>query len=93
MKLSRALKRTINYSIEVPAGTTTVPDIKAISSDEDIEITIIDELEAIPGVKVIQSANNATGAVVTYRVGVGYAPAIPTLLMVRRQHLQGLVIY
>ena len=67
-------KSRFNYSVEVPAGTTTVPDIKAVSSDEAIKIEVINELETIPGVKVFRSFNEETNAEVIYRVGVGYKP-------------------
>ncbi len=67
-------KDKFNYSIEVPAGTTTVPTIEPVSANEDLEITIEKELESIPGVKVIRSTNKLTGETVVYRVGVGYKP-------------------
>jgi len=67
-------KSRSNYNIEVPAGTTTVPDIQAVTSNEDIEIEILNELESIPGVKIIRSYNKETDAEVIYRVGVACKP-------------------
>jgi len=64
---------TLTYSIEVPVGSE-VPVIQPVSSNDDLEITIEQELTSIPGIKVIRCENKLTGAVVTYRVGVGCRP-------------------
>lgn len=64
----------LNYSIELPAGTTDVPVIDIIRENDDLDIEIIQELKAVPGVKIIRSTNKLTGETVVYRVGVGFKP-------------------
>ena len=63
----------MNYSIEVPAGTTTVPNIEPINDNEDIDV-VYEQLTSIPGVMEIVCTNKLNGATATYRVGVGSIP-------------------
>ena len=63
----------MNYSIEVPAGTTTLPSIVPVNTNEDIDVTYT-PLTSIPGVVTIVSTNRITGTTLTYRVGVGCKP-------------------
>ncbi len=63
----------MNYSITVPEGTTTVPEIVPINTNTDVEVTY-EQLTSIPGVMSIACTNTITDATVTYRVGVGYMP-------------------
>ena len=66
-------KDSFTYSIEVPVDAE-VPEIVPVSSNEDLDIFIDQEIEAIPGIKVIRCVNRVTGEVATYRVGVGCKP-------------------
>lgn len=66
-------KNVMNYSIEVPRGTTTIPEIVPVNTNEDVDVAYT-PLTSIPGVATIVSTNRITGAVLTYRVGVGWKP-------------------
>lgn len=66
-------KNATNYSIEVPHGTTTIPDIVPVNTNEDIDVAYT-PLTSIPGVATIITTNKITGTVLTYRVGVGWKP-------------------
>jgi len=67
-------KDKLDYSIKVPAGTTTVPVIEPVSESDDLEITVVQEIQAIPGIKIIRSENKLTHEVAVYRIGVGCEP-------------------
>ena len=67
-------KDKLDYSIKVPAGTSTVPAIEPVSESEDLEITVVQDIQAIPGIKIIRSENKITHEVAVYRVGIGCEP-------------------
>ena len=67
----------LNYSIEVPAGTTIPPSIVPVNTNEDIDVAC-SPLTSIPGIVSIVTTNKVTGATMTYRVGVGYKPVTTT---------------
>ena len=68
------VKDKLNYSIMLPAGTTTIPVIEPVSENEDLEITVVQEIQSIPGIKIISSRNKLTDEVAIYQVGVGSEP-------------------
>lgn len=67
-------KDKMNYSVELPAGTTDVPSIEVVSTNEDVTTEVVEELKSVPGVYVLESTNTITGKTVVYRVGVGFSP-------------------
>lgn len=62
-----------NYAIEVPAGTTDIPEIVPVCNGENVEVTSIPPA-AIPGVMNIVATNTITGSTFTYRIGIGCKP-------------------
>ncbi len=66
-------KDKLNYSIEVPEGTTTIPSIEFVNSNEDIDVEYI-PITSIPGVASIVTTSKVTGATAAYRIGVGWKP-------------------
>ncbi|WP_169923806.1 glycoside hydrolase family 3 C-terminal domain-containing protein [Propionicimonas paludicola] len=63
----------LNYSIEVPAGTTTIPNVSVVNANSDVT-TVVTPPSSLPGVTTIVATNNVSGATATYRVGIGYRP-------------------
>jgi beta-glucosidase len=63
----------LNYSLEVPAGTTTVPTVTAVNANPDVT-TVVTPASSIPGVTTIVATNSVSGSTATYRVGIGYRP-------------------
>lgn len=66
-------KNITNYSIEVPAGTTDIPNIVPVNTNEDVDVAYIPPV-SIPGIAEIVTINKITGATLTYRVGIGFKP-------------------
>ncbi len=64
----------LNYSIELPAGTTEIPVIEFVNNNEDLDVVKHEPLTSIPGVATFSVINRLTGATATYRVGVGTKP-------------------
>ncbi len=63
----------LNYSIQVPAGTTTIPTIEPVNTNMDVDVAY-EPLASVPGVMSIVCTNKITNATATYRIGVGSVP-------------------
>ena len=68
----------LSYAVELAAGTTTVPQVAAVTDNTDLTVQVTQATQ-LPGVATVSVTNTYLNQTVVYRVGFGMKPVTTDL--------------